>query len=114
MKVTIRRYLHLATGNYNPQTSRLYTDIGFFTADEEIGADVSDLFNHLTGYSAKKSYRKLFVAPHSLRQGFERLIRREIAEQKKNGDGYMILKMNARGCGYDPRAVRCLSSGCKS
>ena len=63
----IRRYLHLGTGNYNPITARLYTDIGMFTCNEEIGADVSDLFNHLTGYSAKKSYRKLLVAPHSLR-----------------------------------------------
>lgn len=92
---TIRRYLHLGTGNYNPQTARLYTDLGFFTTDEEIGADVSDLFNHLTGYSAKKSYRKLLVAPHSMRQGLERLIRQEIASHKKNGNGYIILKMNA-------------------
>jgi polyphosphate kinase len=91
----IRRYLHLGTGNYNPQTARLYTDLGLFTCDEEIGADVSDLFNHLTGYSAKKSYRKLLVAPHSLRGGLEHLIKQEILEHKKSGNGYIILKMNA-------------------
>jgi polyphosphate kinase len=92
---SIRRYLHLGTGNYNPSTSRLYTDLGLFTCDEEIGADVSDLFNHLTGYSAKTAYRKLLVAPHSLRPGLERLIRREIERHKQFGDGYIIAKMNA-------------------
>ena len=56
---TIRRYLHLGTGNYNPTTARSYTDLGLFTSDEEIGADVSDLFNHLTGYSAKKSLSEI-------------------------------------------------------
>jgi len=91
----IRRYVHLGTGNYNPTTARLYTDIGMFTADEEIGGDVTDLFNHLTGYSAKKSYRKLLVAPHSLRQGLERLIENEVERHKEHGDGHMILKMNA-------------------
>src|SRR5262249_35183392 len=59
---TIRRYVHLGTGNYNPVTSHLYTDMGLFTSDEEIGADVTDLFNYLTGYSSKKDYRKLLVA----------------------------------------------------
>jgi polyphosphate kinase len=91
----IRRYLHLGTGNYNPGTARLYTDLGFFTCNAEIGADVSDLFNHLTGYSAKKSYRKLLVAPHSIRSGLERLIRSEIERHKEHGDGYLIFKMNA-------------------
>ncbi len=91
----IRRYVHLGTGNYNATTARLYTDLGLFTCDEEIGEDVTDLFNHLTGYSAKTSYRKLLVAPHSLRQGLERLIQREVDRQKQHGDGHMILKMNA-------------------
>ncbi|MBV9779907.1 MAG: polyphosphate kinase 1, partial [Acidobacteriaceae bacterium] len=91
----IRRYVHLGTGNYNPATARLYTDLGMFTCDEEIGADVSDLFNHLTGYSAKKSYRKLLVAPQSLRSGLERLIRREIERHREHGDGRLIFKMNA-------------------
>jgi polyphosphate kinase len=66
-----------------------------FTCNEEIGADVSDLFNHLTGYSAKKSYRKLLVAPHSIRSGFERLIRLEIERHQAHGDGHLIFKMNA-------------------
>jgi polyphosphate kinase len=91
----IRRYLHLGTGNYNPVTARIYTDLGLFTCNDEIGADVSDLFNHLTGYSAKKSYRKLLVAPHTIRTGLERLIRREMDRQKAHGDGRLIFKMNA-------------------
>ncbi len=91
----IRRYLHLGTGNYNPVTGRIYTDLGLFTCNDEIGADVSDLFNHLTGYSAKKSYRKLLVAPHTIRSGLERLIRREMERQQTHGDGYLIFKMNA-------------------
>jgi polyphosphate kinase len=91
----IRRYLHLGTGNYNPVTARIYTDLGLFTCNEEIGADVSDLFNHLTGYSAKKAYRKLLVAPHTIRSGLERLIRREMDRHQAHGDGYLIFKMNA-------------------
>jgi polyphosphate kinase len=101
----IRRYLHLGTGNYNPFTARLYTDVGLFTCDEDIGADVSDLFNHLTGYSAKTSYRKLLVAPHSMRSEFEKLIRAEIERHKKHGDGHLIFKMNAL---EDPGMVRAL------
>jgi polyphosphate kinase len=91
----IRRYLHLGTGNYNPGTARAYTDIGLFTCNELIGADVSDLFNHLTGYSAKKSYRKLLVAPNSIRSGLEKLVRAEIDRQAEHGDGHLIFKMNA-------------------
>lgn len=91
----IRRYVHLGTGNYNPVTARVYTDLGLFTAREEIGEDVSDLFNYLTGYSAKKSYRKLLVAPFSLRTGLERLIRMEMERQRQYGDGHLIFKMNA-------------------
>ncbi len=92
---TIRRYLHLGTGNYNPATARIYTDLALFTCEEEIGADVSDLFNHLTGYSNKKSYRKLLVAPHSLRHGIERMIRSEMQRHSQHGDGHLIFKMNA-------------------
>src|SRR3954471_3718631 len=101
----MRRYLHLGTGNYNPSTARIYTDLGLFTCNEEIGADVSDLFNFLTGYSAKKSYRKLLVAPHSIRSGLERLIRAEIARQREYGDGQLIFKMNAL---EDPGMIRML------
>lgn len=102
---SIRRYVHLGTGNYNPTTARLYTDLGMFTCNEEIGADVSDLFNHLTGYSAKTSYRKLLVAPHSLRSGLERLIRTEIERHREHGDGHLIFKMNAL---EDPGMIRLL------
>jgi len=92
---TIRRYIHLGTGNYNPSTARIYTDLGLFTCSDEIGEDVSDLFNHLTGYSAKKAYRKLLVAPHSLRPGLERIIRAEMERHREHGDGALIFKMNA-------------------
>jgi len=99
----IRRYLHLATGNYNAVTATLYEDIGMFTADEDIGADASDLFNYLTGYSAKKQYRKLLVAPVNLRQRMEELIDREIEHQRQGRCGEMIFKMNAL---VDPRMIR--------
>ena len=92
---TIRRYCHLATGNYNPATARLYTDMGLFTCDEQIGADATDLFNYLTGYSRKKTFRKLLVAPLNLRQRIEEMIQREIDIQRQGGKGRLILKMNA-------------------
>jgi len=91
----IRRYVHLSTGNYNSLTSQLYTDIGMFTCDEEIGADCTDLFNYLTGYSAKMEYRKLLVAPINLRDRLERMIRREIEHKKSGAGGRLIFKMNA-------------------
>jgi polyphosphate kinase len=91
----IRRYCHLATGNYNHNTAILYEDIGMFTSDDDIGADATDLFNYLTGYSAKQDYRKIMVAPFLLREKFDHLINREIKHQKKHGDGRIILKMNA-------------------
>lgn len=91
----IRRYIHLGTGNYNSVTAHLYTDIGLFTADEDIGADATDLFNYLTGYSAKRDYRKLLVAPINMRQRLRELIEREIAHHKQNGGGHLIFKMNA-------------------
>ncbi len=91
----IRRYVHLATGNYNTVTAQLYTDLGLFTADDDIGADATDLFNYLTGYSDKKDYRKLLVAPINLRSRMEELIKREIEHQRKGGKGHLIFKMNA-------------------
>ena len=101
----IRRYVHLSTGNYNSITSQLYTDIGMFTCDEEIGADCTDLFNYLTGYSAKTEYRKLLVAPNTLRERFERLIKREIEHQRRGERGHLIFKMNAL---VDKRMIRLL------
>ncbi len=91
----IRRYCHLATGNYNPVTARLYTDLGFLTSDDQIGADATDLFNFLTGYSHKKTFRKLLVAPLNLRQRLEELIQREIDVQRNGGNGRLIFKTNA-------------------
>ena len=91
----IRRYAHLSTGNYNSVTAQLYTDIGMLTCDPDIGADCSDLFNFLTGYSAKSKYRKLLVAPISLRERLQGLILREIELHKASGGGHIILKMNS-------------------
>ena len=101
----IRRYVHLSTGNYNSITAQLYTDIGMFTCDEEIGADCTDLFNYLTGYSAKAEYRKLLVAPVDLRERLEGMIQREIEHQRRGERGHLIFKMNAL---VDKRAIRLL------
>ncbi len=90
----IRRYLHLGTGNYNHQTATQYEDFGMFTCDEEIGADVTDLFNYLTGYSAKADYRKLLVAPINLRQRMEQLILQEMEIASRGGKGRLIFKFN--------------------
>jgi polyphosphate kinase len=91
----IRRYVHIGTGNYNMVTAHQYTDIGLFTANEQIGADATDLFNYLTGYSDKKDYRQLLVAPINLRERIEALIQREIEHQRKGRNGHLILKMNS-------------------
>jgi polyphosphate kinase len=101
----IRRYAHLSTGNYNSVTAQLYTDIGMLTCDPQVGADCTDLFNFLTGYSAKKSYHKLLVAPVTLRSGIEHLIEREIEHQKKGDGGHLIFKMNAL---VDKKMIRLL------
>ncbi|MDX2127976.1 MAG: polyphosphate kinase 1 [Chloroherpetonaceae bacterium] len=93
---SLKRYVHLGTGNYNASTAKIYTDYSFLTADSEIAADVSDLFNFLTGYSKQKNYRKLLVAPHNIRVGILEKIRREIAVHKAlGGGGRIIFKMNA-------------------
>ncbi len=91
----IRCYVHLSTGNYNPITARIYTDIGLFTCQPGIAADVSDLFNALTGYSAKSQYRKLLVAPGRMREQMLARIDREIEAHRKQGDGHLAFKMNA-------------------
>jgi polyphosphate kinase len=92
---TIRRYCHIGTGNYNSKTARLYEDIGLLTANPDIGADLTDLFNSLTGYSRKLSYRNLLVAPHGIRTGIVERVNREIAAHQETGNGRIRLKMNA-------------------
>ncbi|GAB4229502.1 MAG: polyphosphate kinase 1 [Acidobacteriota bacterium] len=91
----IARYVHLSTGNYNPVTAQVYADLGLFSADPELAADVSELFNALTGYSKQRKYRKLLVAPHGLREALLARISREIERHRESGDGYLAFKMNA-------------------
>ena len=88
----IRRYLHMGTGNYNATTAKLYTDFSLFTCDPDLGADATDLFNYLTGYSHKSDFRRLLVAPMTMRPRVTDLIRREIAHGR---NGRIIMKMNA-------------------
>jgi polyphosphate kinase len=92
---TIRRYCHIGTGNYNSKTARLYEDVGLLTAAPDIGADLTDLFNSLTGYSRKVSYRNLLVAPQGIRTGIIERVEREVAAHRERGDGRIRLKMNA-------------------
>jgi polyphosphate kinase len=101
----IRRYVHLATGNYNAITAHVYEDLGMFTADEDIGADATDLFNYLTGYSAKDDYRKLLVAPVNLRRGMMEMINQEIALHQRGSQGHLIFKMNSL---VDPLMIQAL------
>jgi len=91
----IHRYIHLGTGNYNAVTAQVYEDLGMFTCDDEIGVDATDLFNYLTGYSSKKTYRKLLVAPINLRERLEALIQREIEHQGHGEKGHLIFKVNS-------------------
>ncbi len=89
------RICHLSSGNYNCQTARTYGDMGYITCDKDMAADVSDLFNALTGYSHREIYRKLLVSPHGIRQGMMERIEREIERHRRDGDGYMAFKLNA-------------------
>jgi polyphosphate kinase len=91
----LRRYVHLGTGNYNATTARIYTDLGLLTCQPDIGADASDLFNALTGYSRQRRYRTLLVAPVNLRDRLTWLIEREIAHAASGRGGRMIFKINA-------------------
>jgi polyphosphate kinase len=91
----IRRYVHIGTGNYNPKTSTLYTDLGLFSCREDLAADLTDLFNFLTGYSRQNAYRKILVAPLTLRDRMEALIRREIDHAKEGRSGKIVAKMNS-------------------
>jgi polyphosphate kinase len=101
----IRRYAHIGTGNYNSKTARLYTDFGLFTCDEAIGADLSDLFNSLTGVARQPRYRTLLVAPHNLRERTLALIAREAAHARAGRGGRLVVKMNAL---VDPEVIAAL------
>jgi polyphosphate kinase len=94
-KNKLRRYVHLGTGNYSPVTSRIYTDIGLFTASEDFGRDGSELFNYLTGYSRQVRYRKLLVAPVNLRESLTELVRREIEHHRAGRRAGIIAKFNS-------------------
>lgn len=91
----IRRYVHIGTGNYNAKTSNLYTDVGLFSCRPELGADLTDLFNYLTGYSQQRSYRKLVVSPVNARESFNQLIQQEIDHVHTGKTGRIVAKMNA-------------------
>jgi polyphosphate kinase len=101
----IRRYVHIGTGNYNSRTARLYTDVALFTCSPSIGADVSDLFNSLTGISRQRLYRKLLVAPANLRERFIELIDRESAHARAGRRARIVGKMNAL---VDPEVIDAL------
>ena len=104
-KQRLRSYVHIGTGNYNSKTSKLYTDIGLLSAQPELGQDLVELFNYLTGFSKQQSFRKLLVAPVTLRKGMESLIRREIKHAKQGLGGHIRAKMNSL---VDPAIVALL------
>jgi polyphosphate kinase len=91
----VRNYVHIGTGNYNPKTARLYTDLGIFTADPDLGADVAEMFNYLTGYSRPRRYRKVLVAPSNLQQGIFEEIERTIEAKQRGEHARIRMKMNS-------------------
>ncbi|MBH8573129.1 polyphosphate kinase 1 [Nostocaceae cyanobacterium CENA369] len=104
-KDRMRRYVHIGTGNYNQKTARLYTDLGLFSCREELGADITDLFNFLTGYSRQKAYREVLVAPVNMRDRFLALIHREIENVQNGFSGRIVAKMNSL---VDPQIIATL------
>ncbi len=102
---TMRRYVHMGTGNYHPRTARLYTDFGLFTTSPELGADLTDLFNVLTGFASPPQYRKLIVAPRHMRDRFIAMIRREADHAREGRPASIVAKMNAL---VDPAIIRAL------
>lgn len=101
----VKRYVHIATGNYNASTAKLYTDLGLFTTNPDIAADVSEIFNFLTGYSDQKEFRKLFVSPINTRDKILGLIHREITNVNEGLRGHLIFKMNSL---VDPTIIAAL------
>jgi polyphosphate kinase len=92
---TLRRYSHVGTGNYHPKTARLYEDLGLLTADPQVGADLSDLFNRLSGYSRRETYRRLLVAPKSLRDGLVSRINKEAQHHRAGRPAFIRIKVNS-------------------
>ena len=105
----IRRYCHVGTGNYNPKTATIYEDLGLLSADPELGADLTELFNHLTGYSRPGEYRRLLVAPMHLRAELARAHPRPGASRRRDHDE----DERARRPGDDRRAVRGVAAGAR-
>jgi polyphosphate kinase len=101
----VRHYVHVGTGNYNPTTARLYTDLGLFTCDEDLGADVADMFNFLTGFARPRGYRKALVAPTHLRDGILREIEKTIQAHERGEHARIAMKMNSL---VDRRCIRAL------
>jgi polyphosphate kinase len=101
----VRNYVHIGTGNYHSATARLYTDFGLFTTDEQIGSDVADMFNYLTGYGRPLHYRKVLMAPNNLRDGIIEEIEQTIAAHSESSPGRIAMKMNAL---VDGRCIRAL------
>jgi polyphosphate kinase len=101
----VRNYVHIGTGNYHSATARLYTDFGLFTTDEQIGADVADMFNYLTGYGRPLHYRKVLMAPNQLRDGILEQIERTIAAHSEDSPARIMMKMNSL---VDGRCIRAL------
>lgn len=102
---SVRTYAHVGTGNYNPATARIYTDLGLFTSDPAITRDVSNLFNSLTGFSKHTDYQKLLVSPYNVRDGIIERIEREIVVHQKFGNGRIIFKLNSL---VDPEVIEAL------
>jgi polyphosphate kinase len=101
----VRHYVHVGTGNYNPKTARLYTDFGLFTCDDEMGADVADMFNGLTGFARQRGYRKVLVAPAFLRDGILAEIDRTIEAHEAGRPARIVMKMNSLVDGACIRAL---------
>jgi polyphosphate kinase len=101
----VREYVHIGTGNYNPTTARFYTDLGLFTADPEIGADVAEMFNFLTGYGRPAEYRRLLVSPTTMRERIIEEIEATVAAHRAGEDAWIALKMNAL---VDARCIKAL------
>jgi polyphosphate kinase len=101
----VRNYVHIGTGNYNPKTARIYTDFGLFTSNQEIGDDIAEMFNYLTGYARPSGYRKVLVAPFNLKDGIVGEIERTIEAHSPERPARIRMKMNSL---LDPTCIRAL------